>query len=80
MAVIGSMESQENAHKLAADVEARTGSELGNRSVKVKEKMLGNKRYFRVIIEPSSSRAQAEYVCSQLRNIGFTDCFLATHQ
>jgi cell division protein FtsN len=79
VAVIGSMERRENALTLAADVEARAGFGLGNRSVKVKEKMLGNKRYYRVIIEPSSSRAQAEDVCSRLRTLGFKDCFLATH-
>lgn len=80
VSVIGSMETQEGALNLAADVQARAALALESRNVSVMEKMLGGKRYFRVIIEPSSSRAQAEYVCSQLRNIGFTDCFLAAHR
>jgi hypothetical protein len=49
------MAQRENALKLASDVRTQAGLGLRNKSVRVKEEVLGGNVVHRVVIEPSSN-------------------------
>ena len=77
--VVSSLKSYSNAVELASEVHSKAGPMLANRAVKIRKEDLGVKGvYYRVVIEPASSRSKAEALCKYLQGIGFNDCFLVS--
>lgn len=80
VAVLTSRKSREEALKSFADLHQKYGEVLGNRPTDVREVNLGEKGiWYRSIVGPPGSKEAAMAVCKQLKDQGFTGCFMMAY-
>lgn len=76
--VVSSTHSQDLAGQVASEVRAQASEYLQNKAVKVRRMDFpGKGTFYRVVIEPPTTRADAIATCVRLGEMGFKDCFPA---
>ncbi len=72
--------SRMDALKRFADMQQKYGNVLGGKTPDVAEAKLGTKgAYHRLVVGPPGSREQASAVCSQLKALGYADCWVTSY-
>jgi len=63
-----------------ADIQQSYGSVLGSRTPDVREANLGSRgRFHRLMVGPPGSKESAAELCSQLKNVGYSGCWITTY-
>lgn len=63
-----------------ADIQQNYGSVLGSRTPDVREANLGSRgRFHRLMVGPPGSKEGAAQLCSQLKSVGYSGCWITTY-
>lgn len=63
-----------------ADIQQNYGSVLGSRTPDVREANLGSRgRFHRLMVGPPGSKEGAAQLCSQLKTVGYSGCWITTY-
>lgn len=80
VAVLTSRKTREEALKSFADLQQKYGEVIGSRPMDVREVNLGEKGvWFRSIVGPPGSKEAANALCKQLKEQGFSGCFMMAY-
>jgi hypothetical protein len=72
--LVESYRSHESAELEAANVRSKAGDRLHGRRVAVLKKELPEGTFYRVVVEPATTRAEVLSICRTLAEIGFRSC------